>query len=588
MSTQVKTACPLDCYDSCSIIYKDGKIKPDINHPITKNFLCPFLNKYEKFPRIKKPRYKGEEISLDEALKILYEKLKEYRDKKSILYRGSGNLGKMQEITNLFFAKYGSFLTTGSLCDAAGHHGIVEGRGANIALPPSVIKDAETVILWGRNLSVTNSHLMPYLKGKYLIVIDPVKTDIAKMADLFVQIRPRSDFFLALLLSRVTYMEIMEDEKFLNERTENFEDYYNFFRSYKMKDMMKRCGINLDHIGDILYRVKGKKTVILVGTGVQKYSIGSSVLRAIDSFGAMLGLFGKKGSGVSYLGDSSFNFATPFRVKAKSIPKPEVDFRKFDFIFVQGANPATQAPNSKAAKEGLEKNFSVYFGLFENETSKRSDLVIPAKNFLEKEDVRISYGHEYVFAMPKIKDSSIGISEYDLTAYLFEKFGYGKLKSEKEYIKEIIDSNTIKDGDYLKAKHYEKLPYEDRFYTDSGKFIFIDELDDSEEEFYYEEMDEEDFFLITAKHKHSLNSQFGVDEYLYIPPLLGFKDGDLVEVSTDVGKEIFKVKVSDRLRRDTLLFYSSNLKANHLIEAISSDEGENAVFNTTARIRKVE
>ncbi|NPA82185.1 MAG: molybdopterin-dependent oxidoreductase, partial [Epsilonproteobacteria bacterium] len=391
-----------------------------------------------------------------------------------------------------------------------------------------------------------------------------------------------------LLLSRVTHMEIMEDEKFLEERTENFDDYYNFFRSYKMKDMMKRCGVNLNHIGDILYRVKGKKTVILVGTGVQKYSIGSSVLRAIDSFGAMLGLFGKKGSGVSYLADSSFEFAKPFDVKAKRIPKPEVDFRKFDFIFVQGANPATQAPNSKAVKEGLEKNFSVYFGLFENETSKRCDLVLPAKNFLEKNDVKISYGHEYVLPMPKLKESDIGISEYDLTAYLVDKFGFEKLKSEEKYIKEIIDSNTVKEGDYLKAKTHDKLPYEDGFYTDSGKFVFIDELDDEEEEFYYEEMDDTDFFLITAKHKGSLNSQFGVDEYLYIPPLLGFKDGDKVEVVTDAGSEVFEIRVSDRLRGDTLLLYSSNPKANHLIDAISSDEGENAVFNTTARIKKVD
>ncbi len=583
-----KTACPLDCYDSCCIIYENGKLKPDKNHPITKNFLCPFLNKYENYPRIQKPRYKGKEIEIDEALEILVDKLKEYEGKKSILYRGSGNLGKMQEVTNLFFAKYGSYLTSGSLCDAAGHHGIIQGRGANLALPPSVVKDAQTVILWGRNLSVTNSHMMPYLKGKTLIVIDPVKTDIAKKADIFVQIRPRSDFFLALLLSRVTHMEIMEDEKFLEEKTENFEDYYNFFRSYKMKDMMKRCGINLNHIGDILYRVKGKKTVILVGTGVQKYSIGSSVLRAIDSFAAMLGLFGKEGSGVGYLADSSFEFAKPFDVKAKTIPKPTVDFRKFDLIFIQGANPATQAPNSKAAKEGLEKNFSVYFGLFENETSKRCDLVLPAKNFLEKNDVRISYGHEYVFPMPKVKESDIGISEYDLCAYLMDKFGYGKLKSEKEYIEEIISSNTIKEGEYLKSKTYQTLPYKEGFYTKSKKFVFIDDLYDEDEEWFYEEMEEGDFFLITAKHKRSLNSQFGVDEYLYIPPLLGFKEGDLVEVSTDFGKEVFKIKISDRLREDTLLVYSSNPKANHLIEPVVSDEGENAVFNTTARIRKLE
>jgi len=35
------TACPLDCYDGCSVIYEDGKLKGDPNHPFTKGSLCP-------------------------------------------------------------------------------------------------------------------------------------------------------------------------------------------------------------------------------------------------------------------------------------------------------------------------------------------------------------------------------------------------------------------------------------------------------------------------------------------------------------------------------------------------------------------
>ncbi len=583
-----KTACPLDCYDACSIVY-ENEIKPDFDHPITKGFLCPFLNKYENYDenRIKKPRFQGKEIDLQEALEILYEKLKEFEGKKSILYRGSGNFGKMQEVTNLFFARYGSYLTKGSLCDSAGHAGIVEGRGANLIVPPSEIEKAETVIVWGRNVSVTNSHLMPFLRKKTLIVIDPVYTDIARMADIYVQIRPRSDFYLALLLSRVAHMEIMEDEEFLENKTENFDDYYDFFRSYKMKDLMKRCGINLNHLGDILYHMKDKKTVILVGVGVQKYPIGASVLRAIDSFAATVGLFGKEGCGVSFLGDSSFGFKNPFEVEAKRVSKPEVDFGKFELSFIQGANPAKQAPNSKRVREGLEKSLTVYFGLYENETSALSDLIIPAKNFLEKDDIRFSYGHEYISLMPKIKDSDIGISEYELTKYLCEKFGYEKLKSQQEYIKEILDSNAIKEGEYYKSKTYEEIPYKKGFYTESGKFIFIDELDDDEEEYFAEEMEDDEFFLITAKHKGSLNSQFGEDKYLYMPPLLGYKDGDEVEVATEYGSEVFEVKTTSKLREDTLLLYSSNPKANFLTPAISSDEGDNAVLNVVATISKV-
>jgi len=54
-------------------------------------------------------------------------------------------------------------------------------------------------------------------------------------------------------------------------------------------------------LGDIVEEIVGKRVVLLVGNGVQKYSIGSYVLQAIDSLATILGLFGREGrwSGIS-------------------------------------------------------------------------------------------------------------------------------------------------------------------------------------------------------------------------------------------------------------------------------------------------
>jgi len=70
------TACPLDCFDACEIVYENDKItaKKD-GH--TDGFLCPHLNHYEKCKHIIKPSYNGVEISLDEALDKLKEIIKE-------------------------------------------------------------------------------------------------------------------------------------------------------------------------------------------------------------------------------------------------------------------------------------------------------------------------------------------------------------------------------------------------------------------------------------------------------------------------------------------------------------------------------
>ncbi len=78
----MKSACPLDCYDACGVIYEDAKLKGDPNHPFTKGFLCPSLNGFLKQKRVLKPTFNKKEISMDEALEILCQNLKQNQDKK--------------------------------------------------------------------------------------------------------------------------------------------------------------------------------------------------------------------------------------------------------------------------------------------------------------------------------------------------------------------------------------------------------------------------------------------------------------------------------------------------------------------------
>jgi anaerobic selenocysteine-containing dehydrogenase len=143
------TTCPLDCFDSCSVVLDDeGKLKGDKNHPITQGYLCHHLNNYHKFNRVQKPRFTNKEISMDEAIEILSDKLKNCEPSKVLYFKGSGNLGVMQSVTRMFFDKYGATLTKGGLCEEAGIYGIEEGRGAALPLSPNVVKDSDVVIIW--------------------------------------------------------------------------------------------------------------------------------------------------------------------------------------------------------------------------------------------------------------------------------------------------------------------------------------------------------------------------------------------------------------------------------------------------------
>ncbi len=574
-----KTTCPLDCYDACSVVYEDGKLKGDPNHPLTQGFLCPSLNGFLKQDRIKKPSFNGKEISMDEALEILSSTFKKNEKQKTLFFKGSGNMGKMQDVSNLFFEKYGATFTKGSLCDGAGDAGIVEGRGANLAMPISEIKKSDVVVVWGRNISTTNAHMMDAIKDgvplgyKTLIVIDPVKTKLAKKADVHVQLKPRTDFFLAILWARFAHLEEMEDHDFIASNTEYYEDFVDFFRGFGIKYLVDEVDVTVKTIMSSLMLMKDAKVTFLVGVGVQKYLHGDGVLRAIDSFAAMLGQFGKEGCGVSYLSDSGYNFANPFAHKSITVPKPTVDFADFQTVFIQGGNPAQQMPDSNRVQKGLkESEFVIYFGLYENETSKIANLVIPAKTFLEKEDIRLSYGSEFVGKMPKLVDSDIGISEYALAQYLQESFEFDGLKSEEAYIEEILNSNAKDHEGYLYSSNYDEIPYSKGFYTDDEKFIFMDEIEDEKSS------DEEGYFLVTSKPRNSINSQFERDNYLYIACENGFEDGERVKVTSKYGSVQFIVKVSDDMRSDCVKICSGAQGLNYLTPSLKSNEGDAAVF----------
>ncbi len=562
-----KTTCPLDCFDGCSIeVDENLKLKGDKSHPITKGYLCHNMNNFHNFPRIKEATLYGKSISIDKAIDTIKEKF----GKKTLYYKGSGNLGVMQGIIKLFFAENGADIAKGSLCEGAGDYGIKEGRGASLSWSPERVDESEVVVIWGQNPDITNSHVLPSLKNKTVIVIDPYSTNIAKRADLHVEVKPRGDIYLAMLFSRMAYMNQMEDEEFIKNRTENFDYFIDFVNSKPIVMLENRSGVSCLEVDKILSLIKGKRVSFLVGLGVQKYSFGHSVLRAIDSFVAMLGLFGKKGCGVGYIADSAFGFKSIFSIKSKRVCKPLVDFGNYDLVFIQGGNPVNQMPCTPKVKEGLEKaKFVVYFGLHENETSKMADLIIPAKTFLEKDDLKLSYGHEYIGFMPKIVNSNIGISEYDLC----KKLGTD-LKSEKEYIDEIFSSNSVeKDGRYI-SKTYENIPYEKEFYTDSGKFEFFDDFDD---DFSEEDLDE-GFYLLSAKYNKSLNSQFETEQFLHVPTSLGLRYGDKLKLSNGTYECEYVVKNDENLRDDCMLLYSGHKNANMLTPYAKSEEGEAAIF----------
>ena len=564
------TACPLDCFDACSVVYEDGKLKAK-STGYTQGFLCPHLNHYEKFTTLKEPTYKGQVISMPEALDRLKNILESSEKEKVLHYRGNGNFGLMQEVTDHFFAKLGATLTDGTLCDGAGEAGILEGRGSNKNMPLCEIEKSEVVIFWGRNPHTTSSHILPLLKDKKIIVIDPIETKIAKEADIYLQIKPHSDIYLAMLLVRFLHINDLCDDDFIQKYASEFEEYYELTQTVRIKAALEKMGISLGDIGDILELIKNKKLTIVCGVGVQKYRDGADVLRAIDAVGVALGLFGKEGCGISYLGNSQEGVKSVFHREAKRVSKVDTPFHNYKTVFIQGSNPLSQMPDTSRVVASIKEVENIIcFGLYENETSAIADLVIPAKTFLQKSDVRLSYSHNAFLEMPQQIESEYGISEYALSHFLCSSFGI-ELKDEVYYLEHFKSfAKELEDGS-LEVMGRETIPYKDGFDTDDGEFLFLDELEIQKDT-------DKRLFLITPKSPKSLNSQFKREAYVYLHKSLGFIDDTVVLVTSESGSVKLPVKNSELLREDCVLIYSGVKGLNNLTTSKHSYEGKSAIY----------
>ena len=558
MSLNNKVACPMDCYDACQAEIIDENIKGSKEHTTTNGKLCVNFANLLKEENLKSSIFEGKQISLKKSLDILVDKLKNTKPEKTLFYKGSGNIGVMQNATKNFFTQYGSTLTKGSLCDRGGGAGIETGRGNVINPPIQKLIDADIIIVWGRNFSVTSSHLYNLVKDKTFVTIDPICTDIAKKSKIHMQINPKTDHELALLFTRFAYMQDLEDSEFIEEFGSGADWFFDIARNRPIVSYETTTGVPLTLVNDFFDLIEGKSVAIMLGLGIQKYFEGAQITRCIDSFAAYMGYHKKEAGGVWYLSDSAFGYKNQFEVKAKNkkVSIPSVDFGSFDLVFIQGSNPIVSAPNTQKIIDGLKKTFVVYFGTTLNETCEYADLIIPSSSFLSKKDVRLSYGHELksISHVVKLKDENT-ISEYEMASFLIEEFNLEKLKTQDEIISYYENHKPI-----LK---------------DFDTFEFIEDM---EIEPLYKEKKADNFYYITGKNKNSLNSQFAKDDFVYLHSSTNFKNDDVVKISSKYGNANFIVKIDDNIKSNCAFFFTGNKYANYLTPALEDEISNSAMY----------
>lgn len=447
MSTAAETrpaVCPLDCPDTCSLSVtvandKIVAIRGSRANPYTDNAICSKVAKfYPDFvhgkQRLRYPmRRTGprgsdqfERISWDEALDRVYEGFSQAmanHGPQSVLgFNYAGPHGELAagSLDRRFFNMLGATqLDRGPLCGGVRGGAYTSVFGSVPGMPPEQAAQADLIIIWGNNATVSNLHLSRVVTkakkaGAKLVVIDPKRIPLAERADLYLQVRPGTDVVLAMALSAELERCDGLDHEFINQWVAGAEPYLQQARQYSRADVETICGVSPVQF-DVLTELylQADKVALSIGNGMERGRSGGSALRATMALQALTGHFGRPGAGVMAKPGLAFpknseRLECSDRVPAGTRTLNIVDVSKhlldeslappLRAVMIYNHNPVATHPQQRRMQQALsqESVFIAGCDVVMTDSMRYADVILPAASVFEIEDIYGAYGHTYL------------------------------------------------------------------------------------------------------------------------------------------------------------------------------------------------
>ena len=107
--------------------------------------------------------------------------------------------------------------------------------------------------------------------ARSMIVIDPVITDTAKMADFHLRVRPGTDAWCLAAMAAVLVQENLCDEEFLADHVNGADAVRDVLRQVPVADYAERCGVDEELIRTAVRRIAGAESVaVFEDLGIQQ------------------------------------------------------------------------------------------------------------------------------------------------------------------------------------------------------------------------------------------------------------------------------------------------------------------------------
>ncbi|UCC67278.1 MAG: formate dehydrogenase subunit alpha [Armatimonadota bacterium] len=520
------------------------------------------------------------------------------------------------------------------LCHASTVAGLARAFGSG-AMTNSIddLGEAEAIFVIGSNTTECHPVIGAVIKravrgGKTrLIVADPRAIELTEYADLHLQQKPGTDVALINALAHVILEEGLEDEQFIGERTEGFEELRLAVEPYTPEFAEKITGVpapNLAEAARIYARAGG--AAIVYSMGITQHTTGTDNVLALANLAMLTGNIGRPGTGVNPLRGqnnvqgacdmgalpdvySGYQKVADGHVRSKfehawgvSLPDSTgltvVEMMeaaaggKLKAIYIMGENPMLSDPDISHVEEALRGlDFLVVQDIFLTETAQLADVVLPAAAFAEKNGCFTNTERRVQRVRKGLEPPGDARADWNITCELAGRMGYVMSYADVAAVhEEIAETTPIYSGityDRLETQSLQwpcsdaehpgtAILHKDRFTRGLGKFhpvTFIPpkELPDDDYPFLLSTGRILEHFHTGTMSRHSevLGRLVSVGAIEINPTdahRLGIADGDPVKVTSRRGRIEIAARVTERVTPGTvfLAFHFREAPANRL------------------------
>jgi len=254
-----------------------------------------------------------------------------------------------------------------------------------------------------RHLHVADDIEHARKNGAKLIVVDPRRSEAARNADVYLQIRPGTDLALALAMQNVVINKKLYDHDFVENFTTGFSELAAKVAEYTPAWAEGITGIEAGEIENAARMVATTKPASIDRReGVQHHVNGYQTIRAIACLLALTGNVDCEG-GLLFnpgypLADIQVNDNVrkkpfwaeryPLAHDAVSTLPEEILSGRVRAMLVVGGNPAVTYPNTNRVSRALEElDLLVVHDIFMTETAEHAHYALPATTFFERLEV---------------------------------------------------------------------------------------------------------------------------------------------------------------------------------------------------------